>query len=76
MHFSALYVTCAMDGRTSRCITEVLEWKRHEDAEDLGRKTPKEPVDNLVALNAFGKAVEEDMTDSTGVVMEVDHGIS
>ena len=36
-----------MDGRTSRYTTDVLDWYRHQDAEDLGRKTFNELVENM-----------------------------
>ena len=52
-HISALYVFYQKDGRESRCIGEVLERYRGEDANDLKRSEFDELVENWTCLNAL-----------------------
>ena len=50
-----------IDGRKSRCIREVLEWYRREDAGDLNRSELNELVENMTCLNALeGKIWKSD----------------
>ena len=50
---SALDAFYEMDGRKSRCIGEMLDWYRGEDAGDLRRIELNELVENLTCLNAL-----------------------
>ena len=53
IQISALDVFCEMDGRESRCIKEVLDWYRDEDAGDLSRSELNELVESTTSLNAL-----------------------
>ena len=53
VQISALDAFYEMDGRMSRCIGEVLDWYRGEDAGDLKRSELNELVENLTCLNAL-----------------------
>ena len=48
---SALDAFNEMDGRKSRCLGEVLDWHREQDARDLKRSELNELVENLTCLN-------------------------
>ena len=61
VQISALDAFYEMDGRKSRCIGEVLEWYRGEDAGDLERSELNESVEHLTCLNALeGKIWKSD----------------
>ena len=56
-HISALDVFCENDDRENRCIAEVLEWYRGEDAGDLKRSELDVLVENWTSLNAPGRKI-------------------
>ena len=61
MRIAALDAFYGKDGRRSRCIGEVLERYRGEDAGDLKRSELNELVENLTCLNALeGKIWKSD----------------
>ena len=53
IQISALDAFYEMNGRKSRCIREVLDWYRGEDAGDVKRSELNELVENLTCLNAL-----------------------
>ena len=53
MQISAVDVFCEMDGRESRCVKEVLDWYREEDAGGLRRSELNDQVESMTCLNAF-----------------------
>ena len=59
VQISALDAFCEMDGRKSRCIGEMLDWYRGEDAGDLKRSELNELVENLTCLNALEAKVRD-----------------
>ena len=56
-NISALDVFYQRDGRENRCIREVLEWYRGEDAGDLERSELNELVENWRHLNDSGRKI-------------------
>ena len=54
-HISALDVFCEKDERENRCIGEVLERYRGEDAGELKRSELDELVANWACLNVPGR---------------------
>ena len=56
-HISALDVFCENDDRENRCIAEVLDWYRGEDAGDLKRSELDVLVENWTSLNAPGRKI-------------------
>ena len=57
VQISALDAFCEKDGRRSRCIGEVLERYRGEDAGDLKRSELDELVENRICLNALKREI-------------------
>ena len=70
VQISALDAFYEMDRRKSRCIGEVLEWNRGEDAGDPKRSDLHESVENMTCLNAlegeFLKSNPTIVTDEKG----------
>ena len=56
-YISAFDVFYEKDGRENRCIGEVLEWYRGEDAGDLARIELNELVENWARLGALGRKI-------------------
>ena len=48
-----------MDVSTGRCTREMLARCRHEDAEDIDRKTLNAVVEHMVAFSASGEDVKD-----------------